>query len=310
MTVAEVLLPYLQAKLPSAKRPRELKAQIGRLNESMGNTAVSEISRSLCQDYVAQRGVTRGAAVELAYLKAAINHATRERIILYSVPIWMPPANRPRERWLTRSEMARLLWAAWRYRETQKGAPGRYTRRHIAMFILMGRYTGTRPGAICAASFEPIPGRGWVDLENGVYHRASDGEASTKKRKPPIKLPPQLFSHLRRWKARRPEAQHIVEWRGEPVRDVKKGFAATRKAAGLDERVTPHSLRHTAISWAMQSGADRWEVAGYFGVTMQMIEEVYGHHAPDSGGTVHRALSAKRSAERSAPPRLQVVSTT
>ena len=73
----------------------------------------------------------------------------------------LPPKGRSRERWLTRSEAARLIRHAWRYREVQKGKPiGRLARRHVACFILIALYTGTRAGAICAASFTPEEGRG------------------------------------------------------------------------------------------------------------------------------------------------------
>ncbi|MEM8852446.1 MAG: hypothetical protein AAGD34_02025 [Pseudomonadota bacterium] len=59
----------------------------------------------------------------------------------------------------------------------------------------------------------------------------------------------------------------------------------------MSDDVTPHARRHTAISWAMQSGAEKWDVAGYFGVSLKVIEEVYGHRHPDHQLSVHRALS-------------------
>jgi hypothetical protein len=31
----------------------------------------------------------------------------------------------------------------------------------------------------------------------------------------------------------------------------------------------------------MQSGADRWQAAGYLGMSVEMLEKVYGHHHPD-----------------------------
>ncbi len=31
----------------------------------------------------------------------------------------------------------------------------------------------------------------------------------------------------------------------------------------------------------MQKGVDIWQVAGYVGMTAQVLERVYGHHAPD-----------------------------
>jgi hypothetical protein len=51
-----------------------------------------------------------------------------------------------------------LIWAAWRRRETK--VTGRYTAKHIARFILVALYTGTRTGAICGAAMMPTIGRG------------------------------------------------------------------------------------------------------------------------------------------------------
>ena len=31
----------------------------------------------------------------------------------------------------------------------------------------------------------------------------------------------------------------------------------------------------------MQSGVDRWQAAGYLGMSVEMLENVYGHHHPD-----------------------------
>ncbi len=45
--------------------------------------------------------------------------------------------------------------------------------------------------------------------------------------------------------------------------------------------MTPHTLKHTAITWALQRGATMWDVAGYFGTSIETIERVYAHHAPD-----------------------------
>ena len=39
--------------------------------------------------------------------------------------------------------------------------------RHVARFILVGLYTGTRSAAICGAALMPTVGRGHVDLEQG-----------------------------------------------------------------------------------------------------------------------------------------------
>ena len=62
---------------------------------------------------------------------------------------------------------------------------------------------------------------------------------------------------------------------------MRKGFAAAVKAAELGKHVTPHTLRHTAATWMMQNGADLWQAAGFLGMTVEMLEQRYGHHHPD-----------------------------
>ncbi len=173
----------------------------------------------------------------------------------------LPERSEPRERWITRSEAARLIWAAYRYREVQKGhATGRRSRRHVARFVLVALYTGTRAGAICSAAFEAGPGQGFLDLERGVFFRRRGGAKVTKKRQPPVRLPDRLLAHFRRWR-RRPEPpiaaepgrkiseRFAVEFNGKPIGHINKAFRATVKAAKLSPDVIPHCLRHTAATW-------------------------------------------------------------
>jgi hypothetical protein len=54
--------------------------------------------------------------------------------------------------------------------------------RHIAGFILIGLYTGTRAGTIATASPCAEPGRSHVDLERGIFYRKPIGKRATKKR--------------------------------------------------------------------------------------------------------------------------------
>jgi hypothetical protein len=77
---------------------------------------------------------------------------------------------------------------------------------------------------------------------------------------------------------------HFVEWNGKPVKSVKTAFkSAVRLAELLTDHgnVTPHTLRHTAATWLMQSGVSMWEAAGYLGMSEKTLREVYGHHHPD-----------------------------
>lgn len=228
-------------------------------------------------------------------------------MILYAVPVWVPSQSRGRERWLTRDELARLLRACWRAKIV-RNSEVIFTRRHLALFILIGRYTGTRSAAICGATWSPEPGRGWMDIDAGVFHRAADGERTTTKRKPAISIPRPLLAHLRRWRRNNPNARFVIEWQGKPVLSLKRSWAGAREDAGLGPDVVPHTLRHTCATHLMQAGADKWEAAGFLGMSLRTLEETYGHHSPDHQGTVHRALlGAKRSGNRSGSPTLRLV---
>ena len=278
--IADVLVVYLRDVVPNHSRPKETKGRIKSLDEYFGDRMLSYISGETCRAYAAQRSTDAAARRELEDLRAAINHHRREGLCNKVVEVVLPPERQGRERWLTRSEAARLIWSAWRYREIQKGKPTeRLSRQHIARFILVAIYTGTRAGAVCGAALQPAEGHGWVDLDHGVFYRRAAGQRETKKRQPPVPLPDQLLAHLRRWK--RQGQCFAVEWNGEPVRDVGKAFRNAVSDAGLGTDVTPHTLRHTAATWLMQAGTDIWQAAGYLGMTVEMLSERYGHHHPN-----------------------------
>ncbi len=291
--IADVLMLYAEAKSETVRRPAELGQRLEALLSFFGDKRLVEVNGRSCRAYAAQRGSDAMARRELEDLRAAINHHRKEGLCGAIVEVSLPPKPKSRERWLTRSEAARLIRAAWRYREIQKGVPTeRRSRRHLARFILVGLYTGTRSGAICGAALTPAIGRGWVDCEAGLFYRKFLGDRDTKKRQPTVRLPARLLAHLRRWKRLGIAQKAVVEFEGEPVKSVRKAFARAAVDAGL-AGVSPHVLRHTAVSWAMQNGADLWEAAGYFGMTVEVLERVYGHHRPDHHKGVIEAVTRR-----------------
>lgn len=291
--IADVLTIYLTDIVPGLSRPKETKGRIAALDRFFGDRMLSYVTGETCRAYAAQRSTDAAARRELEDLRAAINHHRREGLCNKVVEVVLPPERPPRERWLTRAEAARMIWSAWRYREIQKGQPtDRLSRQHVARFILMALYTGTRASAVCGAALQATAGHGWVDLDRGVFYRRPAGRRETKKRQPPVPLPDQLLAHLRRWKRR--GQRFAVEWNGDPVRSVDKAFANVVAAAGLGKDVTPHVLRHTAATWLMQAGTDMWEAAGYLGMTVEMLSQRYGHHHPDHLAEAKSAFSRHR----------------
>jgi integrase len=186
---------------------------------------------------------------------------------------------------------SRSLRVCWRARERQtvhcgpqkgqKIQTDKRPLRHLARFILIGLYTGTRAGAIATASPYRREGSSFVDLEEGIFYRLAIGRRATKKRQPTVPIPPRLLAHLRSWKAKEIACEHFVEWNGRPVQSVKTAFETAVRLAKLSGRVTPHTLRHTAATWLMRAGVDKWEAAGFLGMSVEMLDRVYGHHHPD-----------------------------
>jgi integrase len=188
---------------------------------------------------------------------------------------------------------------------TKTGESYATARRHVARFILVGLYTGTRSSAICGAALIPTIGRGHVDLERGVFYRRAIGRRQTNKRQPPVKLPPRLLAHLRRWERLRLSRRAVVEWNGKPVTSVRKGFEAAARSAGLGADVTPHVLRHTCATWLMQAGVNLWHAAGFLGMTVQQLERDYGHHHPDYQQEAVAALGGQHGARNPVNERRQ-----
>jgi integrase len=99
---------------------------------------------------------------------------------------------------------------------------------------------------------------------------------------------------MRRWARNKLSLRSVVEWNGHSVKRISKAFRSICKAAGLGADVCPHVLRHTAITWQAQLGVPIHEICGFFGITLEMFERVYGHHHPDYQSSAVNALSRPR----------------
>lgn len=314
LTVADVLLHYVRTAAPGHAAPEITAHYADRLLEWWGGRRLTEITTASCADYTAhRRGQGNRRAIrtaapklisietirrELSVLSAAVR-AWHADFPLAAVPVVsLPPKPPPRSRWLTRDEVARLLRAA-------RAHPDRAAGRAIVRFVLLAVYTGSRSEAIRALSWHPTPVGGWVDLARGVLHRRGEGEGETTKRRPPARIPVRLLGTLRRWRAAdetppaaapdswRPPA-HVVHYRGQRVDGQRRAWQWVLARAGLGPDVVGHTLRHTAITWAMLDGIDRWDAAHYFGVSVDVLERVYGHHHPDYQDAIAAAIGRRR----------------
>ena len=136
--IADALLIYLDAELAKLRDRfsvieesedtvpsiRKFKKRIGRLNDWWGAEMLADVDGELCRQYVKARGNKGGARRDLEDLRAAINHHAAEGYHRGVVKVTLPAKGEPRDRWLTRSEAAKLIWTCWRYREMQRMSRG------------------------------------------------------------------------------------------------------------------------------------------------------------------------------------------
>lgn len=269
--IADVMNVYAIEAAPHLKTADKLAYNISNILRWWGTKKASEVTAKNCRAYAATKTAS-AAFADLKVLRWAMNYWHNDSDcgpLARSPTYWLPQPNPPRERWLTRSEAARLLWAARRS-------------RHMRRFILLGLYTGSRPGVILAARWDQI------DLAGKLMSRMPLGVAPDKrKRAPKVKLGRRILVHLNRWK--RIDGWHdalpICHYMGRAVDDPHDAWKRAVRDAGLElhgpNKVTRHTLRHTRATWIMQAGVPIWEAAAHLGMTVRTLERVYGHHSPD-----------------------------
>lgn len=236
--MAEVLARYADCKGQTLGSVKTLAYSIQSLAPFWGNLPCDAVKGSTCRLYERERAkprssttttgtgrsVTRGhragsstARRELGVLQAALNHAHSEGLLIHPIAVSLPNAGQTRDRWLTRSEAARLL---------------RHAEPHVRRFILLSLYTGRRATAILDLTWTRVA------VEAGTIRFRADGQAETNKRRGRIRIPRRLRAHLARWQKHR--GIHVIMFRGAAVARIKAGIRRAAERAGI-EGVPPMS---------------------------------------------------------------------
>ncbi|MEW2912289.1 tyrosine-type recombinase/integrase [Leisingera sp. JC11] len=264
ITVGEILVHYGEAKVKTVGDKERLVYSIQALSPYWGDLKVSEIDVDRCNGYAVWRKCAPSTVRrEMGTLNAALKYAAASRKITHAPIVTLPEKGAPKDRWLTEEEVQRLLVVS---------AP------HVRRFIKIALYTGRRKTAITRLKWMPSLDSGWVDLENGVIHFLGKAEAETKKRKGVVRVPTTLLEEMKSWA---PEGSHVVSFKGAPIDRIDKAFRAAARRAELED-VTPHTLKHTAVTWAFMRGMTLEDATAYFSTSRETLENVYRSYSPDA----------------------------
>jgi len=274
VTVEKMLDAYHQA------RPKQPKRQA--LYAHFGNWTAEAIDLFACEQYIERRRALGIAPAtihsEMATLRSALLRAKAAKWIEEAPAVRKPDKGPPRDRWLTPEEANKLLDNAASY--------------HIKLFIQIALYTGARKGAILGLTWDR------VSFDMARINFAEPGAETGRKRRAIVPIQPGLLEALKEAYEGR-TTDYVIEWAGGRVQNVKRGFMEACRRAGLSD-VTPHTLRHTAASWAAQAGAPMWEIAGMLGhTTTEITQRVYAKHHPDFLKNASSAIELRLHSARS-----------
>jgi integrase len=276
VTIHRILDAYHAAKPKQPKR-RALYAHFG-------NWTPAAIDPIACEQYIAKR-LDQGMSAatihsEMATLRSALIRAKHAKWIEEAPAVLKPERGPPRDRWLSPDEAQALL--------EHSGS------HHIKLFIMVALYTGARKGAILGLTWDRVS----FDMERIDF--TDPKERSGRKRRAIVPIEAGLLEALKEAHAGR-TTDYVIEWAGGPIKNVKRAFAEACRRAGI-KGVTPHTLRHTAASWAAQAGAPMWEIAGMLGhTTTEVTQRVYAKHHPDFLRKASSAIELRLHSARSVP---------
>jgi integrase len=245
--------------LPSGERTN---IAINHLSEFYGAATVSAVNARAHERYIAQcrkEGKADGTINRhLGALRAALRFAVRsgDLAVAPHVPSLKEPPPRPHV--LDRRQVAALLNAARRLGHD-----------HIALFIRLAVYTGARRNAILQLTWDR------VDLRAATVDFRLPGVAHSRKRRAITGLNARLLASLRRL-SKRATCKTVIAYKGKAVESIKRAFRQTANEAKMPH-VTPHVLKHTAVSWALRV-ASPWIVSGMTATSVRTLQAVYGKH--------------------------------
>lgn len=262
--LADVVEAYIADRRNSGRKIKSAEANWKALSAVFGHMSPEGVeapmevqgkSLTACQHYAVLRsegGKSRDTIwTELLFLRTVINWAAKKKIIEKAYDVWVPSKGQPRNVIITDEEAWRLIDAC--------------VMPHLRLFVIIALCATARKGAILELTWDRVDfERGVVDFN--LHEERGILDSGYQKGRSIVPMNNLLRAALSEAKTGA-RTKYVVEWNGSQVGDIKKGFSAAIKRAGLEGRkISPHVLRHAAASW--MAGAD---------IPMRQIQRLLGH---------------------------------
>lgn len=256
--IADLWPRYVKDRIADGARADRFKAHWTALSPHFGHRLGTAITREDCRVYADTRreqGYSPSTIkTDLELLRACL----RWRYGAEAPRVWIPPASKPRDNWLTKEQARQIVDAA--------KSP------HVRLFVILGLATGARGGAILDLTWDR------VDFEHGTIDFRPSGRNQTNKRRTVVPMNSVARAALEEAYTAR-LSDHVIEYGGKRVASVKK--AIERLAAGTGIPFSPHVLRHTCAVWLAQADVPMQKIAQYLGHTSTRVTEaVYARYSP------------------------------
>lgn len=284
--VKDILAVNLERLDREGHTVRTTATRYKRLVTMFGSVGVKDVSQKLCQDYAVQMERDGYSANtiwgDLNSLRSALKSAYQTKQI--DAPchefVWNVAKPEGRTRVLTPDE----FWAWY------DGA----TSAHLRLFLVVALLTAQRHEAILELKWDHVDfDAGLIDFAAGMRDRRTVADKGYQKNRAVVSMTGTLRAYLLAAKAVAKTA-FVIEYQGRRVLNCGEGCRAAREAAGLENDVTPHVLRHTAITWAEAGGVNIETLAQMSGhKDKRVLESVYLHRDGHGSKPAVDAVEAK-----------------
>ena len=177
-----------------------------------------------------------------------------------------------------------------------RGAPAGTPRPHVRRFIVLALASGRRAAAILDLRLGPSLDAGWIDTGAASSTSRERVRGAPRSAAARLQAPRVLAAHTRRWRG-----SHAILWRGKPVAEIDTGLRAAARRAGL-EGVTPHVLKHTAVTWAFQRGMTLEDAADWFATSPATLMKHYRAHSPHYQSRARAIMEGNRNVANNVAP--------